>query len=178
MERLRPLFRVKPLSFSSHSPLFNSSSPLLKSHLLKSLTTRRSYHPGKSWPGTVHSPEFTSSSDDILQSLLEERSTTVSGLGVLRKDKREDLRLMISSYTAPSLAAALRDREDTLQYAATLLKDGSVDAMQTLADILSPHEEQYIEQRRRRKVHLDLEHGFSTDTLEMLRKYLARMPRQ
>ncbi|GMI08885.1 hypothetical protein TrRE_jg9669, partial [Triparma retinervis] len=96
-------------------------------------------------------------------------------MGVVRRDKSEDLRLMVSNYTTPSLAAALRDREDTLQLAAALLASGD---MSNLRDVLSPHESRYIELRRRRRVHLDLTKGFETRTLEMLRKYLARMPRQ
>jgi len=82
---------------------------------------------------------------------------------------------MVSNYTTPALATALRDREDTLQLAAALLRDGD---LSSLSDILSPHEARYIEVRRRRRVHLDLTNGFGTRTLEMLRKYLARMPRQ
>ena len=82
---------------------------------------------------------------------------------------------MVSNYTTPALAGALRDREDTLQLAAALLAAGDMD---NLRDVLSPHESKYIEVRRRRRVHLDLTDGFKTRTLEMLRKYLARMPRQ
>jgi hypothetical protein len=82
----------------------------------------------------------------------------------------------MKNYTAPALAGALRDREDTLQLAAELLRRGE---MSKLSDLLSCHESQYIELRRRRKVDMDLgDGGFSFRSIEMLRKYLARMPRQ
>eukprot|EP00520_Triparma_pacifica_P009960 CAMPEP_0118645492 /NCGR_PEP_ID=MMETSP0785-20121206/7535_1 /TAXON_ID=91992 /ORGANISM="Bolidomonas pacifica, Strain CCMP 1866" /LENGTH=414 /DNA_ID=CAMNT_0006537389 /DNA_START=168 /DNA_END=1409 /DNA_ORIENTATION=+ len=114
-----------------------------------------------------------------LQSVLSDSGKSIynkyPSLGVVRREKSEDLRLMVSNYTTPALAGALRDREDTLQLAAALLRSGDMDSLRS---VLSPHEAQYIEIRRRRRVHLDLQHGFSTRTLEMLRKYLARMPRQ
>jgi nudix motif 8 len=157
------------------------------------------YHVGKSWPpraaaslvppraaDDAQSAQSTQREDkhkeDVLKSLLEDSTNKnfhpFQGLGVVRKDKREDFRLLLSNYTAPAMVAALRDREDTLQYAAHLLALGDDESMKTLRDILIPHEAHFIELRRKRKVHLDLERGFDANAVEMLRKYLARMPRQ
>lgn len=142
--------------------------------------THRSYHVGRSWPSSPVDPNpllpSSPSFSDVLNTVLDTPSTpTFKSLGVIRKEKPEDLRLMIQNYTAPSLAGALRDREDTLQLCAQLLTSGKIEE---LREVLSPHESQYIELRRRRRVHMDLTSGFGTSSLEMLRKYLARMPRQ
>jgi len=96
-------------------------------------------------------------------------------LGVLREDPVEDMRLLIENYTVPSLASALRDREDVLQLCATLLADQKIDE---LSDILRPFEEKYVERRRRKEMDLDLSKGFDSSTLEVLRKGLNRMPRR
>jgi nudix motif 8 len=122
-------------------------------------------------------PSFTLQTQ-VLKSVLIGNKANVefTNLGIIRSDKKEDLRLLITNYTAPALAGALRDREDTLQLAADLLRRNE---MTQLEDLLSPHEAQYIELRRRRKVNMDLgDGGFSYKSIEMLRKYLSRMPRQ
>lgn len=98
-------------------------------------------------------------------------------LGVLREDPQEDMRLLIENYTVPSLASALRDREDTLQHCAYLLANNK---LVELGDMLRPYEQQYVKVRRRRSSMLDLTKrpGFDTRALEMLRKGLMRMPRR
>jgi 8-oxo-dGTP pyrophosphatase MutT (NUDIX family) len=96
-------------------------------------------------------------------------------LGVLREDPQEDMRLLIENYTVPSLASALRDREDVLQLCATLLADQKIDE---LSVILRPFEEKYVELRRQKEMDLDLSKGFDSSTLEVLRKGLNRMPRR
>lgn len=96
-------------------------------------------------------------------------------LGVLREDPAEDMRLLIENYTVPSLASALRDREDVLQLCATLLAEQKIDE---LSVILRPFEQRYVERRRRKEIRLDLSNGFDQASLEMLRKGLNRMPRR
>lgn len=102
-------------------------------------------------------------------------SQPFSGSGVLRSDKMEDIRLMQLNYTAPALAAAVRDREDVLQLAAHLLNEGRLDQ---LKDVLSPHEQRFVQLRRTKVVDMDLSNGFRTGHITMIRKYLVRMPRQ
>ena len=96
-------------------------------------------------------------------------------LGVLREDPAEDMRLLIENYTVPSLASALRDREEALQLCATLLAEQKIDE---LSVILRPFEQRYVERRRRKEIRLDLSNGFNQASLEMLRKGLNRMPRR
>eukprot|EP00978_Attheya_sp_CCMP212_P029209 scaffold103164_cov45-Attheya_sp.AAC.1 len=96
-------------------------------------------------------------------------------LGVLREDPVEDMRLLTDNYTVPALASALRDREDALQWCASLLKAGK---MEELERTLRPFERRYVEQRRKRLLTLDLTEGFGGEGLELLRKGLGRMPRR
>eukprot|EP00550_Attheya_septentrionalis_P008755 CAMPEP_0198298428 /NCGR_PEP_ID=MMETSP1449-20131203/40873_1 /TAXON_ID=420275 /ORGANISM="Attheya septentrionalis, Strain CCMP2084" /LENGTH=325 /DNA_ID=CAMNT_0043999687 /DNA_START=190 /DNA_END=1163 /DNA_ORIENTATION=+ len=96
-------------------------------------------------------------------------------LGVLREDPVEDMRLLTDNYTVPALASALRDREDALQWCASLLKAGK---MEELERTLRPFERRYVEQRRKRLLTLDLKEGFGVQGLELLRKGLGRMPRR
>ena len=96
-------------------------------------------------------------------------------LGVLHEDPQEDMRLLIENYTVPSLASALRDREDVLQLCATLLADGKMDELET---ILKPFEQKYVEMKRAKRYNLDLVNGFETNSLELLRKGLNQMPRR
>lgn len=167
------------------SPRWIFPARVLRRHLSVSSSSSSSFSSspssstgGRTWTnGQGKIDQQQGSFDDVLKRVLNEPGVDEQhvSLGVVRKDRKEDLRLMVSNYTTPALAGALRDREDTLQLAAALLSRGEMDK---LADVLSPHEARYIELRRRRRVHMDLSAGFTTRTLEMLRKYLARMPRQ
>lgn len=96
-------------------------------------------------------------------------------LGVLREDPVEDMRLLIENYTVPSLASALRDREDVLQLCASLLAEGR---LAELSETLHPYERHHVEMRRRKENTLDLTSGFDTHSLEMIRRGLMRMPRR
>ncbi|KAL9184170.1 hypothetical protein ACHAXT_002256 [Thalassiosira profunda] len=99
-----------------------------------------------------------------------------SQMGVLREDPHDDMRLLLENYTAAALASALRDREDTLQHCATLLKHNQLDE---LTDILRPYEQHFITQRRHTKEKmLDFRAGFDRHNIELLRKGLNRMPRR
>jgi len=96
-------------------------------------------------------------------------------LGVLREDASEDIRLLIENYTVPALASALRDREEVLQLCASLLSSNN---LTELAKQLQPFERRYVQLRRFRKHVIDLNRGFDTTSLEMLRRGLMRMPRR
>jgi 8-oxo-dGTP pyrophosphatase MutT (NUDIX family) len=95
-------------------------------------------------------------------------------LGVLREDPVEDMRLLMENYTIPSLASAVRDREETLQYCAELMKAGDFERLLT---VLKPYQHDYIVARRRVKK-LDLSQPLTVSDLEILRKALTRMPRR
>lgn len=96
-------------------------------------------------------------------------------LGVLREDPAEDMRLLMENYTVPSLASALRDREELLQTCAQLCKEKKY---HQVAQLLQPFQHSYIKQRRSSDDKLLLERAFTTSSLEVLRKALARMPRR
>jgi len=95
--------------------------------------------------------------------------------GVIREDPVEDMRLLIENYTVPALASALREREDVLQYCASLLADNKI---QELSTVLRPFEQKYVERRHQREHKLDLTKGYNSSSLEMLRRGLMRMPRR
>ena len=76
---------------------------------------------------------------------------------------------------APALASALRDREDVLQYCASLLAENKIEQ---LSEVLSPFGQKYVELRRRRENNLDLSSGIDKSSLEMIRRGLMRMPRR
>jgi 8-oxo-dGTP pyrophosphatase MutT (NUDIX family) len=96
-------------------------------------------------------------------------------LGVLREDPAEDMRLLMENYTVPSLASALRDREENLQHAAELLKDGKVEQLQTF---LRPFQHVHVLARRAPYQNLILTQEFTMSSLELLRQALRRMPRR
>jgi len=79
--------------------------------------------------------------------------------------------------TAPALASALRDREDTLQHCAALYANNQLDE---LSKVLRPYEQQFIMRRRHSTGKmLDFsKEGFDIHNIELLRKGLNRMPRR
>lgn len=68
----------------------------------------------------------------------------------------------------------MRDREDVLQYCASLLAQNRTEE---LAEVLQPFEHKYVELRRRKEKELDLMKGYNTASLEMLRRGLMQMSR-
>lgn len=92
-----------------------------------------------------------------------------------KQNKEEDIRSLVDSFTAPALATALRDREETLHIAAQLLKANN---LQELAELLHPYERQMVDSRRQKKRQLNITGGFTKTQLTILQKYLHRMPRQ
>lgn len=171
-----------------------SSSSTRQSPSNKKQPTKQPVH---FWDHSVDSPFFnkevnndsgSESRDtmkDVIESIYEQEleggRMQTRQLGVIREDPSEDIRLLMQNYTVPSLATALRGREDVLQYCATLLQENRIDELKTT---LKPFEPQYVLLRRQQKNHLRFKEpstsggGFDTASLEMLRKGLMRMPRQ
>jgi 8-oxo-dGTP pyrophosphatase MutT (NUDIX family) len=96
-------------------------------------------------------------------------------LGALREDSSEDMRLLTENYTVPSLASALRDREELLQQCAELCKKKKFEQVTAL---LQPFQHEHIQRRRDKKGKLALDRELNASSLEMLRKALMRMPRR
>ena len=105
-----------------------------------------------------------------------EPSQIISTMGVLSSNKEKDLMILVNNYTAPVLATGLRDREETLQLCAKLIHEENNIAL--LKEVLLPYQANMIERRRRNVKDLDLSYGIHRNHLNMLRKYLHRLPRQ
>lgn len=101
-------------------------------------------------------------------------ATGFEGFGVIKEDKEEDLKALVESFTSPALAAALRDRETTLQICAHLLELGDTDSLRRH---LRPFSLARIQGKRKKEQFGDLSAGLKPEHLEVLRKYLSRMPR-
>lgn len=101
--------------------------------------------------------------------------TPVQSYGVFRPTEVDDINLLVSNFTSPALARALRHRETVLQHAAVLAQDKKYEE---LASLLLPFLKSNVIQRRRRQHELDLTLGFTRLNLVILQRYLHRMPRQ
>jgi hypothetical protein len=98
------------------------------------------------------------------------------GKGLFFDNKEDDVAQLVDNYTAPSLAKALRDREETLQICALLAEKGDT---AELMKVLSPFLKQNIERKRKRsKQILDLSSGFSKSGLTVIQRLLHRQPRE
>lgn len=104
-------------------------------------------------------------------------------LGVLHEDPAIDMRAMAKNFTLPSLALAIRDREDVLQQAALLAEAGDWHALQETVETYHP--KHVLEMRReshsrnqsfRSKVGAE-QLRLDEHELERIRKRLMRMPR-
>mmetsp|Transcript_11350 Transcript_11350/g.27031 ORF Transcript_11350/g.27031 Transcript_11350/m.27031 type:complete len:570 (-) Transcript_11350:1083-2792(-) len=95
--------------------------------------------------------------------------------GVLHEDPTVDMRLLVENYTVASLASALRDREEMLQMASQLAKDGEFELLQRFLE--DSHPDVVLEKRRNLR-RLDLSKPLNTASLETIRKGLMRMPRR
>jgi len=85
------------------------------------------------------------------------------------------MRLLVENYTAPSLAAAVRDREELLQLCAEFVKEKNWEGLES---ILQPFQQKYIMRRRATRNKLNLYKALNVAGLELLRKALVRTPRQ
>jgi nudix motif 8 len=70
-------------------------------------------------------------------------------LGVLHQDPVKDMQMLIENYTVKAVASALRDREDALQYAATLASDPN--KIQELITFLQIFHPKYVLERRQQQ---------------------------
>lgn len=95
--------------------------------------------------------------------------------GVLHEDPAVDMRLLTENYTVTSLASALRDREEVLQYCAELAEQNQLGELQEYLKMFHP---KLVLRRRNRKRQLDLKNPLTTTSLETIRKALMRMPRR
>eukprot|EP00934_Nitzschia_sp_Nitz4_P003943 Nitzschia sp. Nitz4//scaffold86_size83305//65937//67178//NITZ4_005270-RA/size83305-processed-gene-0.107-mRNA-1//-1//CDS//3329559274//3933//frame0 len=95
--------------------------------------------------------------------------------GVLNEDPAIDMRLLTENYTVASLASALRDREDALQYCAQLAENQDFETLQQFLHVFHPR---LLLAKRNRKRKIDVTKPLSTAALETIRKALMRMPRR
>ncbi|ETV95626.1 hypothetical protein H310_11054 [Aphanomyces invadans] len=84
-----------------------------------------------------------------------------------------DTSYLVSHYTAPALAAAFSDREQTLRRCAQLLAEGDLDQ---LSQLLTPFRGQAVVRDKPPTTPLD--DAFSTRHLDRIKKRLNRLPRQ
>jgi hypothetical protein len=97
-------------------------------------------------------------------------------LGLFQENKQNDVAHLVSHFTAPSLAKALRDREDTLQLCAVLAQKGDLGE---LMKILSPFLKENVQRKRRRaRPTLDISSGFVKNNLTVIQRLLHRQPRE
>ena len=95
--------------------------------------------------------------------------------GVLHEDPAVDMRLLMENYTVPSLASALRDREEMLQMASQMVADND---FETLKEFLRDSHPDVVLEKRQRLRQLSLKKPLNLASLETIRKGLMRMPRQ
>jgi hypothetical protein len=94
-----------------------------------------------------------------------------SQYGVLHEDPAVDMRLLTENYTVHSLASALRDREEMLQFASQLAAEGDFKTLQVYLRDCHPD---VILERRHRSRRLDLRKPLNATSLETIRKGLMR----
>jgi 8-oxo-dGTP pyrophosphatase MutT (NUDIX family) len=94
--------------------------------------------------------------------------------GVLHEDPVEDMRMLIENYTVTSLASALRDREEALQYCAQLASQNDFDGLKETLQNFHPD----LVRRRREVRRIDVSKPLNATALETIRKALMRMPRR
>lgn len=85
------------------------------------------------------------------------------------------MRLLVENYTVSSLASALRDREEMLQFASQLAQTNN---FETLKEFLKDCHPDVVLERRRGLRKLDLQKPLNAASLETIRKGLMRMPRR
>ncbi|CAM9778543.1 unnamed protein product [Chrysoparadoxa australica] len=94
--------------------------------------------------------------------------------GVLMKDKKDDINALVESFTAPALAAALRDRETSLHSAAHLLQAGDTEG---LKKVLKPFLGSQVALSRQAQRVMELSSRFTPSHMRRLKKHLNRLPR-
>lgn len=91
-------------------------------------------------------------------------------------DKDADIAQLVDNFTAPSLAKALRDREETLQLCALAAQREDITELQRL---LYPFLKDNIEKRRKKlRQKIDLRSGFNKTAMSLIQRLLHRQPRE
>ena len=95
--------------------------------------------------------------------------------GVFKEKEADDISHLVNNFTAPALAKALREREETLHTCAQLTESKSYEELEHL---MKPYLKSSLEKNRRKKNVLDLNGPFTRNELVVLQRYLHRIPRQ
>jgi len=95
--------------------------------------------------------------------------------GVFKEKEADDISHLVNNFTAPALAKALREREETLQTCAQLTESKSYEELEHL---MKPYLKSSLEKNRRKKNVLDLNGPLTRNELVVLQRYLHRIPRQ
>lgn len=90
-------------------------------------------------------------------------------------NKNEDVNRLVSTYTAPALAAALHDREDTLEVCSRMLKQGNLDELRRILDPY--HRKHLASSSTDRKWSSRVPSRFDHLFFKRMRKVLSRLPR-
>lgn len=124
----------------------------------------------------IYAEKFLSDEDEQIKyfDIQQQQQYFKTNEGVFRKTESDDIKLLVDNFTAPALARALRDRENTLQHAAMLAETNQYKELSTL---LQPFLKTSVEKRRLRKHTLDLSTGFTRQQIVIIQRYLHRMPR-
>lgn len=88
-------------------------------------------------------------------------------------DKQKDIQVLVEEYTAPSLAGALRDREETLAFCAKLAFHNNLDA---LKEMLEPYYLSYLNEDSSETSRIP--ETITRPVLEKIRFRLNRLPRK
>eukprot|EP01041_Mallomonas_annulata_P003821 gene3821-7611_t len=96
------------------------------------------------------------------------------GYGVFKENEKDDISALVDNFTAPALAKALREREDTLHVCAQLVDNQD---FKELSHVLAPFLKTNVVKTRRKNL-LDLSGSIGRNELVILQKYLHRLPRQ
>ena len=176
-----------PYSYNSDEEKENDNcTPLSMARRVWRHENERSSNDGKFWNSRI---EERMTLEDIFHEIQimddDDDTTSVGGggrmrqtqLGVLHRDPGIELRHLVDNYTVTAIASALRDREDALQYAATLSGEGKT---KELAEFLRLYHPRYILERRSEKYQKTkdpVQHLHLESARQVLRKALMRMPR-
>eukprot|EP00611_Tribonema_gayanum_P024858 TRINITY_DN5560_c0_g1_i1.p1 TRINITY_DN5560_c0_g1~~TRINITY_DN5560_c0_g1_i1.p1 ORF type:complete len:374 (-),score=64.84 TRINITY_DN5560_c0_g1_i1:391-1512(-) len=164
----RPLIKLQGKIWKTRPRLPGASSTA--ANTIGSNDASKDHHVEEVWQAD---PRDTDSAVIELHSK-DHRPVGFHGLGVLKEDKVQDLHALVDGFTSPALAAALRDRESTLQMCAHLLDRGELDQLKR---VLQPYTAQQVQRLREVTPKMDLSAGLKQDHMAMLRKYINRMPR-
>lgn len=103
---------------------------------------------------------------------VDQTHVSIRPRGVFRENESDDIRVMVTNFTAPALATALRERETILQAAAELVVEGN---LCDLREILTPFLAENIRKRRNKRHKLNIKGEFSRKDLVLIQRYLHRM---